>query len=168
MWHRFVPLLIAAGKVLFAKYLERPASTRALSCGYSFERHMQYLAEETSIPLMVLKPNRATFEPVFKGRGFITVLVHQEPNICLGMFSNISFPQYGIPPAVCDMIRGLCEPSDGFRLLPMDGPDGSFVIADGCGSTAALTPATFIQSLDEMMRTLALVDAWIVEKSYAR
>ncbi len=171
MWHHLGHFLAHLLKALFEWGVEKHAQHRALSQGspasYRFEQHMWYLAQDTSIPLTVLKSHLATFEPTFRGRTFIAVLVNQGPSISIGMFSNIRFPVGGIPPAVCDMIRDLTQPGDGFRLVPLDGPDGSFVIADGNGRAAELTPQVFIQSTQEMMLMLALVDDWIIERGYS-
>jgi hypothetical protein len=172
MWHHLGHFLAHLLKALFEWGVEKHAQHRALSQGSpgvnSFEQYMQCLAHGTSIPLTVLKPHLATFEPTYIGRTFITVLVNQGPTISIGMFSNIQFPVRCIPPAVCDRIRGLAHPSDGFDLDTTDGPDGSFVIADSRCPTAELTPAVFIQRTQKMMQLLALVDAWIIERGYVR
>jgi hypothetical protein len=170
MWHHLGHFLAHLLKAMFEWGVEKHAQHRALFQGSqgvnSFEQHMRHLAQDTSIPLTVLKPHLATFEPTYKGRTFITVLVNQGPSISIGMFSNIRFPVGGIPPAVCEMVRDLTQPGDGFRLVPSDGTDGSFVIADGSGQAAELTPEAFLQSTQEMMLMLALVDAWIIERGY--
>jgi hypothetical protein len=170
MWHHLGHFLAHLLKAIFEWGVEKHTQHRVLSqgsqCINSFEQHMRYLSENTSTPLAVLKPHLATFEPTFKGRTFITVLVNQGPNISIGMFSNVQFPVRCIPPAVCDRIRGLAQPSDEFDLDTSDGSDGSFVIADSRCPTAELTPAVFIHRTQKMMLLLALVDAWMIEQGY--
>jgi hypothetical protein len=165
--HHLAQILVHLGRLLLV-WSEKQSQLRALSGGppaiYSFEQHMRNLAEQTSIPLVALKPDCATFHPSFKGRSYVTVLFHQGSTIAVGMFSNICFPPGGIPPQVCDMIRGLAQPSDGFRLVPTDGPEGSFVIADSSGPASELTPEAFSQRMEKMMLVLALLDAIIMER----
>lgn len=163
----WVPLAMIFGKLFQSFSATGNASNGQTASGTSFEQHMRHLAQQTGIPLPVLKPHLATFEPEYKGRQFITVLVNKQQTISIGMFSNIRFPVGRIPQAVTDRLPGLCPPNS-FQLSTADGDDGSFIIADGKVLAATLTPQEFVECLNEMMLHLALVDAWILEQGYHR
>ncbi len=163
MWNHLLHIAIHALK----GYLEHRAAHHhelPAASAYSFEQHMRHLSGQTGIPLVVLKPGRATFEPCFKGRGFLTVLLNQSPNISVGMFSNIRFPVGRITAAVRARRPGF---GNGFDLDTIDCPDGAFVIGEVSGPAAMLTPLAFVKTLDVMMARLALIDEWIVELDYA-
>jgi len=165
MWHQLLHLAAHALK----GYLEHRATQHhALPAvpDYSFEQHVRHLAGQTGVPLVALKPGRATFEPRFKGRSFITVLLNQASNISVGMFSNIRFPVGRVPAAVRSWLSGF-DSGSGFELDTIDCPDGTFVIGQVSGPASMLTPLAFEKTLDEMMLRLALIDEWIIEQDYA-
>ncbi len=154
--------------MLLEKYLARERPSPALPCGYSFERHMRFLAEETSIPLRVLKPDRATFEPTFQGRSFVTILVHQGPSIYVGMLSNIRFPGARHSSAVRDMIQDIGQPRR--RVLCHSVGRTRRVVRDrrglrfhGSADAGDIPP----EPRGDDAGAFALVDAWIVEEGYA-
>jgi hypothetical protein len=171
MLHHLAQILVHLGKFLLEWNAQNHARPLALTGGspaiYSFEQQMQNLAREAAIPLAAVKMDRATFQPSYKGRSYVTVLLNHGPNIAVGMFSNICFPPGGVPQQVCDMARGLACPGDGFSLVPTNGPDGSFVIADSCVPAAELRPAAFIDLSQKMMLVLHLLDSSIVERGLA-
>ena len=163
MWKQLIPIAIQVLKGYLEHRAAQPAELPSAPA-HSFERHMRHLSEETGIPLVAVKLGRATFEPRFKGRSFITVLLNQPPNIAIGVFSNIRFPVGRVPAAVR---ARLPEFGNLFNLDTVDCADGTFVIGQVNGPAAMLTPQAFVKTLDVMMLRLALMDEWIVEQDYA-
>jgi hypothetical protein len=162
MWHHLIHLAAHALK----GYIEHRAVQRnalPAASGSSFEQHMRHLSEQTGISLALLKPMQANFEPRFEGRTFDTVLVNLPPTISIGVFSNIRFPVDRIPTAVRSRLGNF----DGFELGTIDGDNGTFIVGRVNGPASKLTPRTFVQTVEEMMSRMALIDEWIVEEEYA-
>ena len=163
MWHHLIHVAAHALK----GYLEHCAAQQQYALpaasAYSFEQHMRHLSEQTSVPLALLKPGQATFEPRFKGRSFTTVLVNLPPNISIGMFSNISFRLGRFPAAVRSRLGNF----NGFELNTIDDDDGTFIVGRVKGAATVLTSPAFVKTLDEMMLRMALIDEWIVEQDFA-
>jgi hypothetical protein len=144
------------------------ANTGHTVSGTNFEQHMQYLARETGITLHVAKPDLATFEPTYAGRGFVTVLLNKCSSIDIGMYSNIAFPKGCIPMAVQNQLPLAPLAGREFHLITANQPNGSFIINEARGIPHDLAPIPFAQLLQCMMHSLASIDAWIVEQGYHR
>jgi hypothetical protein len=171
MLHHLAQILVHIGKFLLEWKARSHAVDRVLPGGSPtscrFEQLMLNLSHEAEVPLAALRQDRATFQPSYKGRSYVTVLLNQGSTIAVGMFSNIRFPPTRVPQKVCDMSRRLVYPCDGFSLVTTGGPEGSYVIADSCVPASELRPAAFIDLTQRMMLVLHILDSSIVELGLA-
>lgn len=168
MWNHVLHALFQGGKAAvewcIEKHQERQPSGR-----YDFQRHMQFLTEQTGIALVSLKPGRASFMPRLNGIEYVTVASLHGETIRIGVFSNIKFRTGCIPHAVTSRFGSLSLPDDGFMLdtIDVDRAQGSFVIADTGGPALGLSADTFSEVLERMMKRLRFIDAWMEEEGFA-
>lgn len=168
----WVPLAMLVGKIVQNFSGKSGANTTAHPSaphGNDFERRMQYLSQQTGIPIKeMMGPNLAVLEPRFNGIPFFTSLARQGNAFVIEVYGSVGFPPGGVHPKVKSSLASLTHSDDVFRLSTCDGSKGSFVTAEATIPADSLTPAAFVELLEAMIRRLAFVDAWVLEQGYHR